>query len=92
MTRPSALTAAQFIILERMSDMPKEYWQREDGLRCEPGVIQLSGWRYAWTLWRLRRLRLIEREKFYSGRRWLWAYRPTNAGRAALEGPEGERK
>lgn len=80
------LTEAQEKILMALCDMPEGCWQRVDGLKCEPGVIDLNWWQFKWALRRLSAAGLIDVQQF----RQFWAscqklksYTATPAGRTA---------
>jgi hypothetical protein len=66
-------------------------WQRIDGLRCEPKVIDLSAFSFHWAMRWLRWNGYVERFWWYglARRNRLPTYRITRAGRQALECADG---
>lgn len=56
-------TSAMLAIIRALDNLPKgySYWQREDGLRCEPGVITLRDWEFKQALRRLVKSGRVER-------------------------------
>jgi hypothetical protein len=51
---------APLVILAALRDVPRGCWQRTDGLRCSPEVLNLGGWSYTWSIRVLLFLGLIE--------------------------------
>lgn len=76
-------TEAQRTILTALATIGGGMWQRIDGLRCEPKVINLTGFKFKWALRFLVWKKLVERGA-YKTRSGLRAYRITDAGRASL--------
>lgn len=80
------MTDAEQRLLTALADHGR--WQREDGLRCEPGMLgKVEGLGFWWASLRLRWAGLIERKRFPNHTLWascerLWFYRITDAGRA----------
>jgi hypothetical protein len=54
------MSKAQSVILAALATVPAGRWQRIDGLRCEPRVIDLGDWEFWWALKRLRWARKIQ--------------------------------
>ncbi len=93
--REGKWTKGMLVIARALATVPAKYDQREDGLRCERGVIDLTDWQFRWGIRRLRWRGLIDR-KLYPGHT-IWAscrdipfYSLTDAGRKAISSTTGE--
>lgn len=75
-------------ILKALSIISPHYWQRVDGLYCNPEINGMWWVRYRFNLWRLQRLKLIERtyinHSIFPSVNKLPHYRITTTGRELL--------
>lgn len=74
-------------VLTVLATVPDRYYQRIDGLRCEPGVVERDWWFFRYRLRRMERAGLIDSIRTSSW--WpscdgMPAFRITEAGHSAL--------
>lgn len=85
------LTEAETTVLGALCTLPENCFQRIDGLRCERGVIRLSGLSFEWAMFKLRCRRLVEHRtfrQFWPSCQGMKSWRATPAGRAHLASSE----